>query len=193
MSILDNDKFWKIIKHIDWDGCEYDVDEAKRRMLEKVSPCNSIDFISDGKLMRLDEFREIFENIVSLINDETSRRVDKGLDSFAKNVDYGGDDCHFMDMPAHLIGRGREAVENYLNGGLIGVTNRILVVDLLRNVIPIGGISGIVITNAHRVTETSLEAFVLYIYRKFNKVSLIKSILLSYVFIFQTFIINIII
>jgi len=118
MKLLDNDYFWDVISHIDWEGCGYDIDEAKRRMLSKVRPPQSIDFIKGSVDITYDEFKNIFEEIVSLINDETSRRVDSDERSFGDGFG-GGDDCHFMDMPAHLIGLGRQAVENYLNGGLV--------------------------------------------------------------------------
>jgi len=113
--------FWKIIKHINWKEIHDrgdNVETAKERMLEKVSP-QSIDFITDGEGLTLEEFQETYEELKELINDETDRRINAKLDSFAKNVSYGADDCHFMDLPAHLIGLGRKAVTDYLNGGLV--------------------------------------------------------------------------
>jgi len=114
--------FWKVISHINWKNIhdrKDNVEIAKQRMLEKVCDSNSIDFITDGAKISLQDFQETFDELVSLINDETSRRLEEDLDSFAGGVSYGGDDCHYMDMPAHLIGLGRKAVVDYLNGGLI--------------------------------------------------------------------------
>ena len=88
----------------------------------------------------------------------------------------------------------REAL--YLGGGVLFVTSRILVVDLLKNQCPADKITGVLVFNAHRyqckfhaiillyetancvmfiswysrVTDSSTEAFILRLYRQDNKV-----------------------
>jgi DNA excision repair protein ERCC-4 len=57
----------------------------------------------------------------------------------------------------------------YLDGGCFCVTARILTVDLLNKLISIDLIAGFIINNAHRVTESSPEAFILRIFRQINK------------------------
>ena len=81
----------------------------------------------------------------------------------------------------------REAL--YLGGGVLFITSRILVVDLLKGQCPVDKIAGILVFNAHRyntevvdklvmilycavcrVTDSSTEAFILRLYRQDNKV-----------------------
>ncbi|XP_033113950.1 DNA repair endonuclease XPF-like isoform X2 [Anneissia japonica] len=67
----------------------------------------------------------------------------------------------------------RQAV--YLEGGVLFITSRILVVDLLTDRIPAHLISGILISKAHRVLNTYQEAFILRLYREKNKTGFIKA------------------
>ncbi|KAI0321403.1 hypothetical protein OF83DRAFT_1168456 [Amylostereum chailletii] len=63
----------------------------------------------------------------------------------------------------------------YKKGGLISVTSRILVVDMLQSDIPTDLITGILILHAERVTALSLEAFIVRLYREKNKVGFLKA------------------
>ena len=56
----------------------------------------------------------------------------------------------------------------YSQGGIFSITSRILVVDLLTNLIDPLSITGLVVLHADRVVATSLEAFILRIYRQKN-------------------------
>ncbi|TPX41493.1 hypothetical protein SeMB42_g05553 [Synchytrium endobioticum] len=67
----------------------------------------------------------------------------------------------------------REAL--YLSGGILSVTSRILVVDMLNKVVPVHLVCGIFLNHAHRITDTSTEAFVLRLYRDGNKDGFIKA------------------
>lgn len=58
----------------------------------------------------------------------------------------------------------------YLEGGIHFVTTRILVVDMLKNRVPISHVTGIIVLRAHTVLESCQEAFVLRLYRQQNKV-----------------------
>lgn len=69
----------------------------------------------------------------------------------------------------------------YLEGGIHFVSTRILVVDLLKNRVPISHTSGIIVLRAHTVLESCQEAFALRLYRQGNKVIAIYSFLLFYV------------
>lgn len=53
------------------------------------------------------------------------------------------------------------------------VTTRILVVDMLKNRVPIDKITGIVVLRAHNVLESCQEAFVLRLFRQKNKVNVL--------------------
>lgn len=71
---------------------------------------------------------------------------------------------------------GDERSELYNAGGVIAVTSRILAVDLLTERVPAQKVSGIVVWDAHRVTDTSSEAFILRLFRQRNKVGFIKGV-----------------
>ncbi|KNC97326.1 DNA repair protein (rad1) [Spizellomyces punctatus DAOM BR117] len=64
----------------------------------------------------------------------------------------------------------------YRSGGVLSVTSRILVVDMLNKVLPFDLVLGIIVNHAHRVTETSTEAFILRLYRDENKIGFIKAL-----------------
>ena len=57
----------------------------------------------------------------------------------------------------------------YLQGGVLSVTSRILLFDLLLDRLCASLISGIVVHDAHLVHENSIEAFILHLYRSKNK------------------------
>ncbi|EPE08437.1 dna repair protein [Ophiostoma piceae UAMH 11346] len=63
----------------------------------------------------------------------------------------------------------------YAAGGIFSITSRILVVDLLTNLLKPEIVTGIVVLHAERVVATSLEAFILRIYRQKNKVGFLKA------------------
>ncbi|KAL4110827.1 hypothetical protein PRIC1_002512 [Phytophthora ramorum] len=67
-----------------------------------------------------------------------------------------------------------ERQQMYKRGGVFFVTARILVVDLLSNHVDPGSISGLLVNDAHHVTETSIEAFILRLYRERNREGFIK-------------------
>ncbi|KAH8308570.1 hypothetical protein KR018_006343, partial [Drosophila ironensis] len=62
----------------------------------------------------------------------------------------------------------------YLEGGLQFISTRILVVDLLKQRIPVELISGIVVLRAHTIIESCQEAFALRLYRQKNKTGFVK-------------------
>ncbi|XP_048408057.2 DNA repair endonuclease XPF isoform X2 [Stegostoma tigrinum] len=63
----------------------------------------------------------------------------------------------------------------YTEGGILFVTSRILVVDLLTDRIPASLITGILVYKAHRIIESCQEAFILRLYRQKNKKGFIKA------------------
>ncbi|EGN92951.1 hypothetical protein SERLA73DRAFT_127060 [Serpula lacrymans var. lacrymans S7.3] len=69
----------------------------------------------------------------------------------------------------------KDRQELYKKGGLISVTSRILVVDMLQSDIPINLITGIIILHAERVTALSLEAFIVRLYREKNSAGFLKA------------------
>uniref|UniRef100_A0AAG5CVB2 DNA repair endonuclease XPF n=1 Tax=Anopheles atroparvus TaxID=41427 RepID=A0AAG5CVB2_ANOAO len=63
----------------------------------------------------------------------------------------------------------------YLQGGIQFISTRILVVDLLKNRIPIELITGMFVVRAHEIIESCQEAFALRLYRQRNKVGFVKA------------------
>ncbi|TKY70764.1 DNA repair endonuclease UVH1 [Spatholobus suberectus] len=73
------------------------------------------------------------------------------------------------DLPAHH----RHAL--YSSGNAFFITPRILIVDLLTNRLPASKIAGIVILNAHSLSETSTEAFIVRIFRSLNRAAYVRA------------------
>ncbi|KAF8639006.1 hypothetical protein AX17_001785 [Amanita inopinata Kibby_2008] len=63
----------------------------------------------------------------------------------------------------------------YKAGGLISVTSRILVVDMLQSDIPIDLITGLIVLHAERITPLVLEAFIVRLYREKNNTGFLKA------------------
>lgn len=64
----------------------------------------------------------------------------------------------------------------YQAGGVLAVTSRILVVDMLNDVLPVQSITGFIVLNAHRISEGSSESFILRLFRQRNKTGFIKAL-----------------
>ncbi|QRV78347.1 DNA excision repair protein ERCC-4 [Ceratobasidium sp. AG-Ba] len=69
----------------------------------------------------------------------------------------------------------KDRTELYNRGGLVAVTSRILVVDMLKKDIPTEKITGIVVLHAERCSPLSLEAFIMRLYRDTNTEGFIKA------------------
>ncbi|KAI0266432.1 hypothetical protein BC834DRAFT_874517 [Gloeopeniophorella convolvens] len=69
----------------------------------------------------------------------------------------------------------KERQELYKNGGLISVTSRILVVDMLQSDLPTELVTGLLVLRAEKVTALSLEAFIVRLYREKNSTGFLKA------------------
>ncbi|KIV85082.1 hypothetical protein PV11_00817 [Exophiala sideris] len=63
----------------------------------------------------------------------------------------------------------------YSEGGIVSVTSRILIVDLLSKLLDPETVTGLVVLHAERVVATSTEAFIIRNYRQFNKIGFLKA------------------
>lgn len=63
----------------------------------------------------------------------------------------------------------QDRVERYGYGGVFFITSQILVVDMLNEKVPLSRVAGFIVLNAHRLTETCTEAFIVRLYRFANK------------------------
>ncbi|KAK4262525.1 hypothetical protein QN277_028075 [Acacia crassicarpa] len=73
------------------------------------------------------------------------------------------------DLPAHH----RHSL--YTSGLAFFITPRILIVDLLTNKLPTSNVAGLIILNAHSLSETSTEAFIVRIIRSLNRDAYIRA------------------
>ncbi|KAF8999609.1 hypothetical protein BDQ17DRAFT_1499549 [Cyathus striatus] len=69
----------------------------------------------------------------------------------------------------------KERQNLYKAGGLISVTSRILVVDMLQGDIPVHLITGLMILHAEKITPLVLESFIVRLYREKNKDGFVKA------------------
>ncbi|EPQ51671.1 hypothetical protein GLOTRDRAFT_117975 [Gloeophyllum trabeum ATCC 11539] len=79
-----------------------------------------------------------------------------------------------LRIVGYEMGR-KDRQDLYKQGGLISVTSRILVVDMLQSDIPTELITGIIVMHAEKVTPLSLEAFIVRLYREKNKNGFLKA------------------
>ncbi|UPX16234.1 DNA repair protein RAD16 [Ascochyta rabiei] len=63
----------------------------------------------------------------------------------------------------------------YAQGGIFSITSRILIVDFLSGLLNPETVTGLVVLHAEKVVATSLEAFILRIYRQKNKAGFLKA------------------
>ncbi|KAL8948257.1 MAG: hypothetical protein Q9222_005542 [Ikaeria aurantiellina] len=63
----------------------------------------------------------------------------------------------------------------YSQGGIFSITSRILVVDLLSKLLNPETVTGLVVLHSERIVATSIEAFIIRIYRQMNKSGFLKA------------------
>ncbi|RJE19189.1 DNA repair protein [Aspergillus sclerotialis] len=63
----------------------------------------------------------------------------------------------------------------YAGGGILSVTSRILVVDLLSRLLDPEKVTGMVVLHADKILATSIEAFIIRVYRQSNKSGFLKA------------------
>eukprot|EP00944_MAST-04C_sp_MAST-4C-sp1_P000939 g939.t1 len=68
-----------------------------------------------------------------------------------------------------------ERAKLYADGGCFILTSRILILDLLQKRVQPSCITGFFIYDAHRVTELSIEAFIIRLYRRVNRDGFVKA------------------
>lgn len=71
--------------------------------------------------------------------------------------------------------QGKDRTSVYARGGVISITSRILVTDMLTERLPFHLVTGVLVYRAERITEHSLEAFALYLLRLHNPESFIQA------------------
>ncbi|KAG8176360.1 hypothetical protein JTE90_020758 [Oedothorax gibbosus] len=70
----------------------------------------------------------------------------------------------------------KDRYDVYMAGGVLFVSSRILVVDMLVDRVPIELITGLIVFRAHKILESCQEAFIVRLYRLKNKKGFVKAI-----------------
>lgn len=68
-----------------------------------------------------------------------------------------------------------ERIRIYRQGGVIFISSRILVVDLLSDRVPVSLVTGILLLKAHQTLESCQEAFILRLFRERNTTGFVKA------------------
>lgn len=91
-----------------------------------------------------------------------------------KNSDFAIETASLINRirPDHSI---KDRSKIYGKGGVILLSARVFLMDLLHSRIPIPLITGVMIKDAHKVSEYGMEAFCLYLMRKQNEIAFIKA------------------
>lgn len=109
-------------------------------------------------------------NLVILVNAKSSKE-EEGLMEELKTM--GVKKPGLQTISHHTTSAQRQ--EMYLNGGLVSVTSRILVVDMLNGTVPTDLITGLVVMHAESITPTCTESFIVRLYRDKNKDGFLKA------------------
>jgi DNA excision repair protein ERCC-4 len=119
-----------------------------------------------------DENRMIEENLMEL-SWGTNTDEEKILESSVADKD--DNICKFSSIKgdAGTVDRRRQL---YANGGIVSISNRVLVTDLLSHVLEPSVITGLVILHAENISQYSMDRFVVNLYRKENKWGFVKAI-----------------
>jgi len=83
-----------------------------------------------------------------------------------KMIDNEQDSSFFKIIHAETNQKKRREI--YKQGGLISISNRIMIIDLLGGIIPINQISNIIILNTERTKEYGLEPFIIFSIKESN-------------------------
>lgn len=82
----------------------------------------------------------------------------------------------FKVIKTDTAGGGQERIRFYAGGGVISITSRILLTDMLTGRFPSHLLTGLVLFRAERITEHSLEAFILHILQGQNPEAFVKGV-----------------
>jgi DNA excision repair protein ERCC-4 len=63
-----------------------------------------------------------------------------------------------------------ERAQLYMAGGVLAATSRVLLTDMLTDRLPIHMVTGLLVVDAHKITENSNEAFIIRLFRERNQV-----------------------
>lgn len=85
---------------------------------------------------------------------------------------------YIQTLVGEVVGQDRSAL--YQQGGCFIATSRVIIHDLLRNIIHPSRIRGFLVYNAHKISESSIESFILRVYKNANRDGFVKVNLTSH-------------
>ncbi len=145
-----------------------------------------LDYFVNGGLLVLGEGLGAWDLLVSMIKCYATPKLlvfVLGLtyseESLLLREFTAGEDQLIGHVPFNVITNetnGNQRTKLYAGGGVISTTSRIMLTDLLMDRLPAFIATGICVYRAERVTENSLEAFILHLFRQKNDTGFIKAI-----------------
>lgn len=110
--------------------------------------------------------------------DDEIWRIKEELDDllWVDDNDVSEADLRFIVVTGDTHNTSSKRKNLYLKGGIIAISSRVLVVDLLSGILQPSEVTGLFVLHAERLKETSNEAFILGLYRDKNDWGFIKAI-----------------
>lgn len=114
-------------------------------------------------------------NLVVLVGAE-DRENDWVGESLAEHAAVSGSaKCRGMQLVNTDMTNVTQRERMYKRGGICSITSRILIVDFLSGLLDPATVTGLIVLHAERVAATSLEAFIVRIFRQKNKKGFLKA------------------
>ncbi|KAI5961113.1 rad16 [Candida margitis] len=113
------------------------------------------------------------KSLVFLLNAKDSEiiRLSEELDDLSWINDDNGN--RFVTVSGESQSSKRKLI--YSEGGIISITPRVLVVDILSGILDVNDITGLFVLHAERIKETSNDAFIISLFRDKNEWGFIKA------------------
>lgn len=120
-------------------------------------------------------------SLIMLINatDEENRIIEESLMELSWNVDADENGANQIPQFSSILGDAGTVDKRrrlYAKGGIISISNRVLVTDILSHVVEPDVITGIVVLHAENISQYSMDRFVINLYRRGNKWGFVKAI-----------------
>ncbi|KAF9269268.1 hypothetical protein L218DRAFT_917010 [Marasmius fiardii PR-910] len=110
------------------------------------------------------------ENLVLLVNATQEEETEIGEELGLMGCRKPG-----LRIVGYETGSSRDRQDLYKKGGLIAVTSRILVVDLLQGDIPVDMITGMIVLHAEKISPLHIISFITRLYREKNSTGFLKA------------------
>ncbi|QIX00543.1 hypothetical protein AMS68_006060 [Peltaster fructicola] len=114
-------------------------------------------------------------NLILLVGAEERENAWLGEALAEHAVSSGSSKCQGLQLVNTDLMSVATREKMYARGGIFSITSRILIVDLLSNLLDPSTVTGMVVLHAERLSATSLEAFIVRIFRQKNKTGFIKA------------------